>query len=87
MAAKEVNEILVWLGENFSNISFTMEEVKELLEIERLKRTDVLGPWAESLPQNIVDEIIAEERNSSDNSILEKKANTFREKFAEKFKK
>ena len=86
MAAKEVNEIMAWIGENHASLTFTLTEVKELLEIERMPEPATLGPWAENLTQSMIDEYIADQKASGEYLRLANKVESFKEKLSAKFK-
>ena len=66
MSKQQVTEIIKWLEYNHAGTTLTLEEVKELIEIERTAEPGVYGAWAENLPQSVIDNMEKELKDSGE---------------------
>ena len=66
MSKQQVNEIIKWLEDNHAGTTLTLEEVKELIEIERTVEPGVYGAWTENLPQSVIDNMEKELKDSGE---------------------
>jgi hypothetical protein len=57
MSKQQVNEIIKWLQDNYIDTTLSLDEVKELIEIECTAEPGIYGPSVENLPQSIIDEM------------------------------
>ena len=63
MSKQQVNEIIKWLQDNYIETTLSLDEVKELIEIDRTSEPGIYGPSVENVPQSIIDEM---ERDASE---------------------
>ena len=82
MATKQAKELIKWLEENYPGRKLTLEEVKDLFDIEHTPEPGVYGAWAENLTYGMIEEMEKELKASGEYDILENKIQDFKDKIA-----
>lgn len=85
MAEQQTNELIAWLEENYPKAVLSIDEVKAFIVIERTPEPDVIGRWAEKVPQRVIDEMIQEEKDSGEYYQLDNKVEAFKKSITEKY--
>ena len=80
MSKQQVNEIIKWLQDNYIETTLTLDEVEELIEIDRTSEPGIYGPSVENLPQSIIDEMERELKNSGEYERYENMVNSLMQK-------
>ena len=80
MSKQQVNELIKWLQDNYTEATLSLDEVKELIEIERRAEPGIYGPSVEKLPQSIIDEMEHELINSGEYEKYENMVNSLKQK-------
>ena len=86
MATKQTNEIIIWLEDNYPQVVLSLSELKALLEIEHTPEPDAIGVWAEKVPQQVIAEMIREQKESGEYYVLDNKVKIFKESISKKYK-
>ena len=80
MSKQQVNELIKWLQDNYIEATLSLDEVEELIEIERTAEPGIYGPSVENLPQSIIDEMERELQNSGEYEKYENMVNSLKQK-------
>jgi hypothetical protein len=80
MSKQKAKEMLAWLEANYPNASFTLADLKELLDIDRLAEPGIFGPMYEHFTNKMIEEEIARQKASGEYYELDRKVEAFKAK-------